>query len=98
MDKENFGSTRGKFQTVDTEETEAEAFVPPNLPVGINPDLELLNLLDEARGNLGRLYSMSEDLENPALYYGPALIQEAVSSSRIEGTRTTMEKVFEKEI
>lgn len=98
MDKENFGSTRGKFEKVDTEEAEAEAYIPPELPVEIDPDLELLNILDEARGNLGRLYSMSEDLENQALYYGPALIQEAMSSSRIEGTRTTMEKVFEKEI
>lgn len=98
MERENFGSTRGKFESVETEEAEAEAFVPPGLPVDIELDMELLNLLDTARGNLGRLYSMSEDLENPALYYGPALMQEAASSSRIEGTRTTMEKIFEKEI
>lgn len=98
MEREDFGSTRGKFESVETEEAEAKAFIPPNLPVDIKLDMELLNLLDEARGNLGRLYSMSEDLENPALYYGPALMQEAASSSRIEGTRTTMEKIFEKEI
>ena len=98
MDKENFGSTRGKFESVETEEAAAKAYIPPELPVEIDLDMELLNLLDRARGNLGRLYSMSEDLDNPALYYGPALIQEAASSSRIEGTRTTMEKIFEKEI
>ncbi|MFB6174493.1 MAG: Fic/DOC family N-terminal domain-containing protein [Candidatus Nanohalobium sp.] len=84
MERENFGSTRGRFESVETEEAEAEAFVPPELPVEIEPDMELLNLLDTARGNLGRLYSMSEDLENPALYYGPALMQEAASSSRIK--------------
>ena len=98
MDKENFGSTRGRFQEVSVEKGDADAFIPPDLPVELEPDMELLNLLDDARGNLGRLYSMSEDLDNSSLYYGPALIQEAVSSSRIEGTRTTMEKVFEKEI
>lgn len=98
MDKENFVSTRGKFESVETQEAEAEAYIPAKLPVDIGLDMELLNLLDKARGNLGRLYSMSEDLDNPALYYGPALIQEAASSSRIEGTRTTMERIFEKEI
>lgn len=98
MDRKNFASTKGKFEYVETEKAEAEAYVPAKLPVDIEPDLELLNLLDKARGNLGRLYSMSEDLENPSLYYGPALIQEAASSSRIEGTRTTMERIFEKEI
>ena len=98
MDKENFISTKGKFESVETEEAKAKAFVPPKLPVEIELDMELLNLLERARGNLGRLYSMSEDLSNPALYYGSALIQEAASSSRIEGTRTTMERIFEKEI
>lgn len=98
MEKKNFVSTKGKFESVETEEARAEAFVPPKLPVDIELDLELVKILDSARGNLGRLYSMSEDLKNPSLYYGPALIQEAASSSRIEGTRTTMEKIFEKEI
>ena len=98
MDKENFGSTRGKFESVETERAESEAYIPAKLPAEIELDMELLNLLDKARGNLGRLYSMSEDLDNPAMYYEPALIQEAASSSRIEGTRTTMERIFEKEI
>ena len=98
MDKENFGSTRGKLESVETDQAESEAYIPAKLPVEIELDMELLKLLDEARGNLGRLYSMSEDLDNPAMYYGPALIQEAASSSRIEGTRTTMERIFEKEI
>ena len=98
MRKDRFVSTRGDFSQVETENSKADAFIPAELPVDIDTDMELLNILDKARGNLGKLYSMSKDLENPEFYYGPALIQEAVSSSRIEGTRTTMEQIFEKEI
>lgn len=98
MRRKSFISTRGDFSKVETEKFNADAFIPAELPVDIDIDMELLSILDKARGNLGKLYSMSKDLENPSFYYGPALIQEAVSSSRIEGTRTTMEQIFEKEI
>lgn len=98
MKPEKFVEARGELTEITYKGEETYAFTPPKLPVDLDLDAELVNLLDEARGNLGQLYSMTEELDNPSLYYAPALLLEALSSSEIEGTRTTMQEVLEQDL
>jgi len=66
----------------------------PLLPPGedIEPPLKLITAAHHAIGELkGRMY---RDVINPNLIVGPLLNKEAVASSKIEGTQTTVEEVL----
>ena len=63
--------------------------LPPEIDKGA-----LLGEIVEAHKALGRLAGMMESLRNPALIIAPLLAKEAVLSSRIEGTQTTIEEAF----
>lgn len=71
-------------------------FLPPNLPPKINY-LPLVKNLGEARAALGKLDGLLINLPNPRLLIAPLLTKEAVLSSQIEGTRATLENVFQYE-
>ena len=59
----------------------------------VQPKLRLLTSAHHALGELkGRM--IIEDVINPQLVVAPLLTKEAVSSARIEGTRTTVEEVL----
>jgi len=69
--------------------------LPPDPPVAMGP--ELLRLLSEADRGLGRLDGAASILPNPDLFVGMYVRQEAVLSSQIEGTQSTLEDVLEYE-
>lgn len=67
------------------------------LPPQINYS-PLIRILGEAHGALGELNGLlRKSVLNPALLSAPLLTKEAVLSSRIEGTQSTLEDVFEYE-
>ncbi|MFA7195143.1 MAG: Fic family protein [Candidatus Neomarinimicrobiota bacterium] len=75
------------------------AFIPKKLPP--NPPLqyddELLELLEKARGALGRLDGATSILPNPDLFLFMYVRKEAVLSSQIEGTQASLSDLIEYE-
>lgn len=76
------------------------AFIPAPLPPDppIAMDTELIRLLSDADRALGRLDGATSILPNPDLFVAMYVRQEAVLSSQIEGTQSTLEDVLEFEI
>ena len=72
------------------------AFVPAPLPPepALVHDSEMINLLSEADLALGRLDGVTSVLPNPDLFIAMFVRQEAVLSSQIEGTQSTLEDVL----
>ena len=76
------------------------AFVPAPLPPvpALEMDRELTRLLSEADHALGRLDGVTSILPNPDLFVSMYVRHEAVLSSQIEGTQSTLEDVLQFEI
>jgi Fic family protein len=76
------------------------AFIPKPLPPDpqVQFDSELAHLLSEADWALGRLDGITSVLPNLDLFVGMYVRQEAVLSSQIEGTQSTLEDVLQFEI
>ena len=72
----------------------ALAFVPAPLPPRIDYDAELVLALSKADGALSELSGLGRQLPDPHLLIAPYLRQEAVLSSRIEGTVTTLSELL----
>ncbi len=72
----------------------ALAFVPAPLPPQIEYDTELVLALSRADGALSELSGLGRLLPDPHLLIAPYLRQEAVLSSRIEGTVTTLSELL----
>lgn len=71
--------------------------VPDQLPLN-NLDWEkLVSLIGSANAALARYDGMLQFIPNPAVLLSPLITQEAVLSSRIEGTVTTLAEVLEYE-
>ncbi|MEW5979978.1 MAG: Fic family protein [Acidobacteriota bacterium] len=77
-----------------------KAFIPATLPPNppVRTDSELTSLLSEADRSLGRLDGVTSVLPNPDLFVAMYVRQEAVLSSQIEGTQSTLEDVLQFEI
>jgi len=58
-------------------------------------DTELTRLLSETDRALGRLDGVASILPNPNLFVGMYVRREAVLSSQIEGTQSTLEDVLQ---
>ena len=73
-----------------------KAFIPAPLPP--EPPIEysgrLQTLLSEADRNIGRLDALASMLPNPELFVAMYVRHEAVLSSQIEGTQSTLEDVL----
>lgn len=74
------------------------AFVPAPAPRTIDLSGEAVALLDEASNHLGILAGIGRLIRNPRLLISPYLRREAVLSSRIEGTQTTMSDLYAAEV
>ncbi|MEA2277329.1 MAG: hypothetical protein QOC78_2289 [Solirubrobacteraceae bacterium] len=74
------------------------AFVPRKAPRTLDLSNEARDLLDEASHHLGVLTGIGSRLPNPHLLISPYLRREAVLSSRIEGTQTTMSDLYASEL
>lgn len=69
--------------------------LPPVPPIKMNGDLT--RLLSDADRALGRLDGVTSILPNPNLFVAMYVKQEAVFSSQIEGTQSTLEDILEYE-
>jgi Fic family protein len=74
------------------------AFVPAPLPPALDYSPDLVLVLSQADAALAELSIAGEQLPNPHLLIAPYLRQEAVLSSRIEGTRTTLSELLMDEV
>src|SRR5262245_20807423 len=76
------------------------AFIPAPLPPDppLVMDTELIRLLSEADRSLGRLDGVTSVLPNPDLFVAMYVRKEAVLSSQIEGTQSTLEDVLQFEV
>lgn len=70
------------------------AYVPSPLPPTLTWNERLLNSLSDADRFLGELSREGKMLPKPHLLIKPFINKEAVLSSRIEGTRTTLNELF----
>lgn len=77
-----------------------QAFIPTPLPPSppIRLDDELTRLLSDADRSLGRLDGVASVLPNPNLFVAMYVRQEAVLSSQIEGTQSTLDDVLQFEL
>ena len=73
------------------------AFVPNPLPPNIVWSSQLLSQLSKADRSLARLAQLGASFPAPHVFARPFMRQEAVLSSRIEGTHTNFEKLLEYE-
>ena len=76
--------------------TDYRAFIPAPLPPDppIQMDAELVKLLSDADRALGRLDGVATVLPNPDLFVAMFVRQEAVLSSQIEGTQSTLQDIL----
>jgi Fic family protein len=74
-----------------------QAFIPYPLPPKFEWNTSLVNSLSRADHILGMLSREGSKLPNPHLLLRPFITREAVLSSRIEGTQTTLGEVLAKE-
>jgi Fic family protein len=70
------------------------AFVPDPAPRQVELSDQSLAALDDASNQLGILQGIGRQIRNPHLLISPYMSREAVLSSRIEGTQTTMSDVY----
>lgn len=70
------------------------AFVPNPLPPVFEYDSQTIKLLSGADRLLGELSGTGRVLKNPYLLISPYIRREAVSSSRIEGTQSSLSDLF----
>ncbi len=72
-------------------------FIPPELPI---EDLDWINfipLIGDARDRLSKFDGLLQGIPNPDVLLSPLTTQEAVVSSKIEGTQATLEEVLKYE-
>ena len=76
------------------------AFVPKPLPPDplLTLDASLLSLLEGAVGELGRLDGVAKVIPDPDFFVSMYVRREAVLSSQIEGTQSTLEDLLELEL
>lgn len=70
------------------------AYLPSGIPREIELESRTVLLLSDADDALGRLAGVGRLLPNPHLLASAYLTQEAVASSRIEGTQASLSEVF----
>lgn len=75
----------------------AQPYEPKTLPLECIDWPAHVSLIGRANAALGRYDGMLQSIVNPALLLSPLTSQEAVLSSRIEGTQASMEEVLEYE-
>jgi Fic family protein len=76
------------------------AFIPASLPPDppVEMDAELIRVLSEADQSVGRLDGVSKTLPNPNLFVAMYVRREAVLSSQIEGTQSSLDDVLTYEL
>lgn len=73
-------------------------FKPKCLPLKNLDWISLISLISEANASLARYDGLLESIPDSELLLSPLMTQEAVLSSKIEGTQATLEEVLEYEV
>ena len=92
MDIEGFNGKMGRVQQAT--KGAFHTYEPNPLPCDITYDNELVKILSDALTSVGNLSGIGYRMSNPHLLITPYLKKEAVFSSKIEGTRTTLSELF----
>jgi Fic family protein len=98
MDPSKF--TDGRFGRVTREPGNRHAFwyfEPEPIPRKLTLEDETVLALSEADGALGNLKGLNTVIRDPTVLLGPYITREAVASSRIEGTETSLSEVLQAE-
>ena len=74
-----------------------QPYVPDTLPLTALDYQRLLPLVGQANAALARYDGLLQGIPNPAVMLSPLTTQEAVLSSKIEGTQATVDEVLEQE-
>lgn len=74
-----------------------QSYVPDTLPIEKMDYRQLLPLVGQANAALARYDGLLQGIPNPAVMLSPLTTQEAVLSSKIEGTQATVDEVLEQE-
>jgi Fic family protein len=95
MDPERFRhSPAGRPVKIGAEKYAYWAYIPDPLPPSLSLSLPLLQALSRADRALGELAGLGRTIANPHLLIRPFVHQEAVLSSRIEGTRADITDIY----
>lgn len=95
MDPDAYRSDRaGRVIRVGRGDAAYFAFEPALVPRSIDFSSDLVNALSAADQALGRLAGIGRQLPNPHLLIRPYLRREAVASTRIEGTQSSLSDVL----
>lgn len=95
MEAENYKNAFGKVVQVDGPSGEQyNVFIPNPLPPKIEFDDDLVLVLSKAEEKLGKLSGVGLTLPSPNLLIIPYLRKEAIMSTRIEGTRISLQEVL----
>lgn len=74
-----------------------QPYVPEKLPLGVIDFQRLFGLVGQANAELARYDGLLQGIVNPEVLLSPLTTQEAVLSSKIEGTQATVDEVLEHE-
>lgn len=74
-----------------------QPYVPDKLPLSNLDYQRLFSLVGEANAELARYDGLLQGIVNPSIMLSPLTNEEAVLSSRIEGTQATVDEVLEQE-
>ena len=74
-----------------------EPYVPRELPIKDLDFPRLIKFVGDANAELARYDGLLQGIVNPQVLLSPLTMQEAVLSSRIEGTQATLDEVLEQE-
>ncbi len=95
MDPKTFrGQRAGRLRHIGRGEAAYWAFVPHPLPPDVDYRPDVVRALSDADRAVGELAGLGRTLPNPSLLVAPLMRQEAVLSSRIEGTRSDLEALL----
>ena len=72
-------------------------YLPEPLPLASLDWEKLIHLIGKANFELARYEGILQGIANPAIFLSPLTTQEAVLSSKIEGTEATLEEVLQYE-
>lgn len=90
MNKADFGNPFGIFVDI----PEHYAFVPRIVPPKINYTTSLIDMISKTERTLGELKALMDMLPTHYRLYSIRIIQEAVASSKIEGTTATLNDIL----
>jgi len=98
MNKLDFVNPLGQIKTIKTKEKVYEVFIPELLPVTIEYNSKIIKKIEHANNLLGNLSGLIKNLPNPDLFIKPHIKKEAVLSSKIEGTKTSLSDLFKSDL